>query len=78
MTVSELKNNDNLVYYVVHPLEDEPEEKCDPEKAGPMPMSRSVKFSLITLRAYLIIMGLLLLYRLIVQMHLFGSHGPHS
>ncbi|HLI48962.1 MAG TPA: hypothetical protein VKV18_09770 [Chthonomonas sp.] len=77
MAVSKLINDDNI-YYVVHPLDDDPEEKRDPEKAGPMPMSRSVKFSLITLRAYLIIMGLLLLYRLIAQMHLFGSHGPHS
>jgi len=49
----------------VHPLFDEPEEKVSADALGPMPMSRSVKFSLYVLRGYLIVMGLLVAYDVI-------------
>ncbi|MGH9326888.1 MAG: hypothetical protein ACRD2B_09430 [Terriglobia bacterium] len=55
----------NNLEYVIHPLDDQPEEKCNPEGLGPMPMSRSVKASLLVLRIYLITMMLLLLYHVL-------------
>lgn len=64
------KNYSEDLYLVIHPLEDEPEAKHNPDNLGPMPMSRSVRFSLIALRTYLIVMGLMLLYRFAAQMHL--------
>jgi len=54
----ELKN-----WVVVHPLDDVPEEKVDIENLGPMPMTPSVRLSLISLRAYLVLMMLLVGYR---------------
>lgn len=58
------KENDN--YIIVHPIFDEPEEKVDVDAAGPMKMTKIVKFSLLTLRTYLIIMMILSLYRILV------------
>ena len=49
-------------YLVVHPLDDRPEEKVDTEILGPMPMTRTVRFSLLSLRVYLILMILLVAY----------------
>ena len=47
-------------YFVVHPLDDVPEEKVDTEHLGPMRMTRTVKICLFALRAYLLLMcGLL-------------------
>jgi hypothetical protein len=50
-------------YVVVHPLDDVPEEKVDTEALGPMAMTASVKWSLISLRAYLVLMIGLVFYR---------------
>ncbi len=55
------------VYYVIHPLDDEPEEKFDPDALGPMHMTRSVKYSLYALRLYLILMLILAVYRVAVM-----------
>jgi hypothetical protein len=52
-------------YYVVHPLDDEPEEKLNTEGMGHMHMTRSVKLSLLALRLYLIMMVMLVLYRVV-------------
>ena len=52
-------------YFVVHPLDDTPEEKIDTENLGPMPMTAAVKWSLFSLRAYLIVMFALVLYRVV-------------
>jgi hypothetical protein len=57
--------NETECYYVIHPLDDVEEQKCDAEALGPMPMTRSVKWSLLSLRAYLILMGLLVLYHVL-------------
>lgn len=51
------------VFRVVHPLDDEPEQKCDPEALGPMHMSTSVRTSLFLLRIYLVAMIALVGYR---------------
>ena len=60
-----ITRENNLCYYVVHPLDDVREEKCDAEALGPMPMTPAVKCSLFALRGYLIVMGLLVLYHVI-------------
>jgi hypothetical protein len=49
-------------YLVVHPLFDEPEEKVDTVNTPPMQLTRTVKFALLTLRVYLILMTLMLTY----------------
>jgi hypothetical protein len=41
---------------VVHPLFDKGEKKRDPEKVGPMKMTPAVRFSLIALRLYLVLL----------------------
>jgi hypothetical protein len=52
-------------FVVVHPLDDAPEQKVDTVPLGPMPMTTSVKLSLMALRGYLILMMLLVLYHVI-------------
>ena len=46
----------------MHPLDDVREEKRDVESLGPMLLTPAVKWSLFSLRAYLITMMLLLAY----------------
>jgi len=62
-------------FVVVHPLDDMPEQKVDTSALGPMPMTASVKLSLMALRGYLILMMLLVLYHV---MDLAGAIGQHS
>lgn len=50
---------------VVHPLDDRLEEKVNTETLGPMPMTRTVKLSLVSLRAYLVLMILLVFYHVL-------------
>jgi hypothetical protein len=52
----------NELYYIVHPLDDVPETKRDTSSLGLMPMTRSVKYSLMALRLYLVGMGGLVLF----------------
>jgi hypothetical protein len=61
-------------YYVIHPLDDAPEEKCNPDDLGPMPMSPVVKASLYTLRGYLVLMIGLALYHFLSVAGLFVHH----
>ena len=60
-------------FNVVHPLDDTPEEKVDTETLGQMPMTRSVKWSLVSLRAYLVLMIALVFYRVLALAGLFGG-----
>ena len=62
-------------YVVVHPLNDVPEEKVDTSNLGPMRMTTSVKLSLLSLRAYLILMIALVFYHVLDLAGLFGHHG---
>ena len=62
-------------YIVVHPLDDIPEEKVDTDALGPMAMTASVRWSLISLRGYLILMFLLVLFRVVQLAGWFG--GSH-
>ena len=52
-------------FVVIHPLDDQPEQKVDMESLGPMPMTKGVRLSLMSLRAYLVVMMLLVLYRVL-------------
>ena len=60
---------DSPVLYVIHPLDDAPEQKKSVEGLGQIHMSRSVKASLYTLRAYLVLIMGLTLYRLFELLH---------
>jgi hypothetical protein len=61
-------------FVVVHPLDDVREQKVNSSSLGTMPMTFSVKLSLLALRGYLILMMLLVLYHV---MDLGGVFGPH-
>lgn len=61
-------------YLVVHPIFDEPEQKCDPSSLGRMHMSKSVRTCLMLLRIYLIVMGLMLGYHMLDLAGVFGRH----
>ena len=73
MEIEELKNDNRWV--VIHPLDDAPETKVDTAALGPMKMTRSVRLSLLSLRAYLILMLLLVFYRVCCQAGFFGLHS---
>ena len=65
-------NEDQFV--VVHPLDDVPEEKVDTSSLRPMPMTTSVRVSLMVLRGYLVLMMLLVFYHVIDLSGAFGAH----
>jgi hypothetical protein len=62
-------------FVVVHPLDDVREEKVDTENLGPMAMTWSVRISLLSLRAYLVLMMLLVFYHVLDLAGLFGRHA---
>jgi len=62
-------------FAVVHPLDDVREEKVDASVLGRMGMTASVKISLMTLRGYLVLMILLVLYHVIDLAGVFGQHA---
>ena len=58
--LAEMARNDRPLFEVVHPLDDQPEEKVDTERLGPMQMTRTVRICLFALRGDLLLMfGLL-------------------
>ena len=59
-------------FLVVHPLDDLPEQKVDTSALGPMPMTTGVKLSLMALRAYLVLMVVLVLYHVMDLAGVFG------
>lgn len=61
-------------FYVVHPLDDQPEVKRSADDLGPMQMTRSVRWSLMALRGYLVLMGLLVSYNALKLAGLCGQH----
>jgi hypothetical protein len=52
-------------FYAIHPLDDLPEEKVKTDHLPPLAKSWTVRWSLLTLRAYLIVMMLLLGYHMV-------------
>jgi hypothetical protein len=64
---NEVNYNKNC-FYVIHPLDDQIEEKCQIEGLGLMALSPTVKYSLLSLRLYLILMVGLVFYRALTEM----------
>jgi hypothetical protein len=62
-------------FVVIHPLDDLPEQKVDTEGLGPMTLTMSVRISLLSLRAYLVLMMLLVFYHVLGLAGLFGHRG---
>jgi hypothetical protein len=58
---------------VVHPLDDEPEQKRQSEGLGPIEMTSAVRISLLVLRGYLILMTFMLIYHVGELAGLFGK-----
>jgi hypothetical protein len=52
-------------FRVVHPLDDQPEQKCSSDGLGRIAMTPSVRLSLKILRGYLILMSLMLIYHVL-------------
>ena len=61
-------------FLAIHPLDDVPERKVDTEALGPMPMTRSVRYSLFSLRGYLIATVLMVAYHVAGQAGVFAKH----
>jgi hypothetical protein len=61
----EVAQQERRFYSVVHPLDDQPEEKVDTEHLGPMQMTKTVRLCLFALRGYLVVMFGLLGYRVL-------------
>jgi hypothetical protein len=61
-------------FLVIHPLDDHPEEKVRSDHLPPLAMTLSVRLSLFTLRAYLLLMMLLLLYHVVDLAGLITHH----
>lgn len=57
-------------FLVVHPLDDVAEHKCDTESLGYAPMTPTVRWSLIALRSYLVVMTLMVVYRCLQLAHI--------
>lgn len=62
--------------YVIHPLDDLPEEKCSPEGMGTMKLSRFQQATLLVLRGYIFLMITLVAIKAMTLagwVHLFGA-----
>ena len=70
-------SGDGQVYYVIHPLDDEPEEKCDPSKLGPLKLSRGERFALYVMQGYLVVMLMLAIYRIVDLAHVTAPQLMH-
>jgi hypothetical protein len=57
--------NARMLFAVVHPLDDVPEEKVDTEHLGPVRMTKTVGICLFALRGYLLLMFGLLGFRVL-------------
>jgi hypothetical protein len=65
MELEELTRSEQMLFTVVHPLDDAPEKKVDTEHLGPMQMTKTVRICLFALRGYLILMFGLLGFRVL-------------
>ena len=59
------KAMDEREFLVIHPLDDVQEKKLDTQDLGPMRMTPTVRIALWTLRGYLIVMMVLVLYHVL-------------
>jgi hypothetical protein len=61
-----LQNSYNPEYFrVIHPLQDEPESKCESDGLGPIKMTVGVRISLHVPRGFLLLMSGMLLYHVL-------------
>jgi hypothetical protein len=68
--------NENIIcFQVIHPLDDIEEKKVNVDDLGLMPMTRSVKWSLIALRTYLVVMVGLVFVKVLHLSGLFDFMG---
>lgn len=64
--MASMQNSFTPEYFrVIHPLDDAPEQKCSTEGLGRIAMTPGVRISLTVLRAYLIVMTLMLGYHVL-------------
>ena len=63
--LDDVTQNEQTFFTVVHPLDDEMEDKVDTEHLGPMRMTKIVRFCLFALRGYLLLMFAMLGYRVL-------------
>jgi hypothetical protein len=61
----DLMQDERQLFSIVHPLDDQPEEKVDTEHLGPMQMTKTVRICLFALRGYLLLMFGLLGFRVL-------------
>lgn len=62
---NDLKQEESMLFTIVHPLDDAPEQKVDTEHLGPMQMTTTVRMCLFALRGYLVLMFGLLGFRVL-------------
>ena len=62
---NELELEESVLFTIVHPLDDAPEQKVDTEHLGPMQMTKTVRICLFALRGYLVLMFGLLGFRVL-------------
>lgn len=70
----ELEQAQRHPHLVVHPLFDGREEKLGTDDLPPMQLNRSVKISLLALRAYLVVMAMMLTYHFLDLAGILGRH----
>jgi hypothetical protein len=63
--LDEMTNRKGQVFSIVHPLDDQPEQKVETENLGPMQMTATVRICLVALRGYLLLMCGLLGFRVL-------------
>ncbi|HEY7338695.1 MAG TPA: hypothetical protein VH639_27650 [Bryobacteraceae bacterium] len=61
----DVTNEEPTVFTVVHPLDDQPEEKIDTEHLPPMQMTKTVRVCLFAPRGYLLLIFGLLIFRVL-------------
>lgn len=62
---NDMELEDSMIFTIIHPLDDAPEQKVDIECLGPIKMTRSVRLCLFALRGYLMAMFALLGFRVL-------------
>jgi hypothetical protein len=67
------KVTDEREFLVIHPLDDVLEQKLDTSHLGPMRMTPAARLSLMALRAYLVLMMLLVAYHALDLAGVFGK-----
>ena len=68
------QTQDQAPLYVIHPLDDVPEEKRTGEGLGQIHMSGAIKASLVSLRVYLMLIMALAVYHVMDLTGLLGHH----